>query len=310
MTKDDEKSHYRDGFSKDMTKDHKHPERPATENKKGKVSASKETSPSSQGFFPRVDLEFFEGPLDLLLYLIRKNEYDIFDIPIAQITRQYLSYLDIMKELDLEVAGDFLVMAATLMKIKSRTLLPGQDGESEEEGEDPRAALVRQLLEYQKYKEAADQFHESTQLGRDVFARTFENPELAKADNQESAYLDVDVYQLIEALREVLKRLPEKSAHIIRMEPYSVRERMGQLIEMIKGCKSLSFDSLFNDATEKIEVITTFLSLLELVRLQMMKIHQPERSDTIRIIPLFDDEKAEELGNIFMNDEKSSKEEK
>lgn len=234
----------------------------------------------------RIDLDFFEGPLDLLLYLIRKNEYDIFDIPIAQITKQYLAYLDLLKDLDLEIAGEFLVMAATLMKIKSRMLLPRPKLEEEEDGEDPRAALVRQLLEYQKYKEAAEQFQDQEILGRDVFARKFPSPELSDVESEESSYLEIDVYELIEALRQVLKRIPERSPHVIRMEPYSVRERMGQLVEMLKGVKSITFEELFEGASTRIEVITTFLSLLEMVKLQLVKIYQTGHKEPIRLTPL------------------------
>lgn len=239
---------------------------------------------------PHLTLEIFEGPLDLLLYLIRKNEYDIFDIPIASVTQQYLEYLDILKELNLDVAGDFLVMAATLMKVKSMMLLPRTASLEEEDGEDPRAALIRQLLEYQRYKEAADQFSEREMLGRDVFARDFASPELSKVENEDRSYLEVDVYELIEALRNVIKRLPEDQVHMVRMEPYSVRERMQQLTEILKGVESITFESLFDDAREKIEVVTTFLALLEMIRMQLVSIYQAQNKGTIRIKSLIRDE--------------------
>ena len=239
---------------------------------------------------PRINLKIFEGPLDLLIYLIRKNEYDIFDIPISSITEQYLGYLDVIKDLNLEIAGEFLVMAATLMKIKSRMLLPRPEPEDEDEGEDPRAALVRQLLEYQKYKEAAGELSEKEQLGRDVFSRSFPNPELSTVERQETTYLEVDVYQMIEALRGVLNRLPEKQAHIVRMESYSMRERMAQLVEQLRSVKTITFEGLFQGATRKIEVITTFLALLELIRMQMVKIYQSGVNEPIRITSLVTEE--------------------
>ena len=246
-------------------------------------------------FGPRIKLEVFEGPLDLLLYLIRKNEYDIFDIPVSAITEQYLGYIEAMQNLNLEVAGEFIVMAATLMKIKSRMLLPRPEPEDdEEEGEDPRAALVRQLLEYQRFKEAADALAEKNQLDRDVFARKFPNPELISVVEEESQYLEVDIYELIEAMRSVLRNLPEKAAHLVQMEPYSVRERMGQVIEMMRGRESITFTELFAGVTERIEVVTTFLALLELVRLQMARVYQAELRGTIRIMPLVKDIDSEE----------------
>jgi segregation and condensation protein A len=260
------------------------------------TEAPKTPTPGGHSFSepPRVNLEIFEGPLDLLIYLIRKNEYDIFDIPIAKITEQYLGYLDILKDLNLDVAGEFLVMAATLMKIKSRMLLPRPEAEDDEEGEDPRAALVRQLLEYQKYKEAAEELSGKEQLGRDVFARNFPNPELTKVESQDNTYLEVDVYQLIEALRAVLKRVPEAAEHIVHMEPYSVRERMGQIIQMLKGIESIAFDQLFSDVRVRIEVVTTFLAMLELVRLSMLKVFQTGPKEPIRIMPLLIDETSDD----------------
>lgn len=262
-----------------------------------KNSSNKELRPSFHDLL-RINLEFFEGPLDLLLYLIRKNEYDIFDIPIANITKQYLSYLDLLKDLDLEIAGEFLVMAATLMKIKSRMLLPRPNMEEEEEGEDPRAALVRQLLEYQKYKEAAEGFRDQEILGRDVFARKFPSPELSEVETEESSYIEIDVYDLIEALRKVLKRIPERSPHVIRMEPYSVRERMGQLVEMLKGLKSITFEEVFEGVSTKMEVITTFLALLEMVKMQLVKIYQTGHKEPIRLTPLVTEVSDETLVNV------------
>lgn len=275
-----------------MSQDEKEKQNPTKRTKKSRKTEKRSVSPVKE--LPRINLQIFEGPLDLLLYLIRKNECDIFDIPISEITRQYLDHMDLMKELDLEIAGEFLVMAATLMKIKSRLLLPRPEPEDEDEGEDPRAALVRQLLEYQKYKEAAGELFDMERKARDNVARTFSSPELSTVQRTETAYLDVDVYQLIEALRDVLNRLPEKQAHVIRMEPYSVRERMGQLVEIFKSVKSITFESLFSDASSRIEIITTFVALLEMIRLQFIKIYQVGHHEPIRITPLIIDESEPE----------------
>jgi len=158
-----------------------------------------------------IRIENFEGPLDLLLHLIKKNEMDIYNIPIADITAQYVAYIDAMKNLNLDVAGEFLLMAATLLHIKSRLLLPqAQEDEPEEEEEDPRAELVRRLLEYQKYKEAAASLDARPLLGREVFARTFPSPEFE--ETPESGFEAVGLYDLVEAFRSILRERPPSSA--------------------------------------------------------------------------------------------------
>ena len=157
----------------------------------------------------RVKLDIFEGPLDLLLHLVKKNEVEVSDIPVATITDQYLAYLDLLHQLDLDVAGEYLVMAATLLHLKSRLLLPGEDTTEEEEGEDPRAELVRQLLEYQRFKEVADLLNRQDLLDRDVFARA---PLLDESDNEADIVYDVSLGDLLDALQEVLKHAaPEVS---------------------------------------------------------------------------------------------------
>jgi len=232
----------------------------------------------------QIRLELFEGPLDLLLHLIRVHEYDVFDIPIAEVTHQYNQYLDLMQELNLNVAADYLVMSATLMRIKSRLLLPRLDGEDEDE-EDPRTELVQQLLEYQRYREAAMEIAERPMLGRDVFARKFESPDLREAA-ADSQYLEVDIYQLMAALREVIKHLPADAVHQIKMQRVSIRERMAQLLDVLRSRSSMLFTELFAGDVDRPAVIVTFLALLELTRQKMLRVTQIDRFGPIRIVPL------------------------
>ncbi len=167
-------------------------------------------------------LEGFEGPLDLLLHLIQKNEIDIFDIPMALITEQYLEYLQMMKMINLDIAGEYLLMASTLLHIKSKMLLPKpQDGE-EEEGEDPRAELVRRLLEYQKYKEAAGELEKRPMLGRDVFVRWVPPEEEASEEER----IEVSLFELLEAFRKVLERAKLEGVHEVHLEPISVEDKI------------------------------------------------------------------------------------
>ncbi|HPQ67646.1 MAG TPA: segregation/condensation protein A [bacterium] len=239
----------------------------------------------------QVRLDLFEGPLDLLLHLIREHEYDIFDIPIAEIVRQYNDYLDLLRELDLNIASEYLVMSATLMRIKSRMLLPPSSEEDEEEV-DPREELVQQLLEYQRFKEAAMEMGERPLLGRDVFARKFESPDLKEAEI-EGQYLEVDIYQLMNALASVIKNLPKEAVHQIRLSRVSVRERMMQVLDLLRERTSLLFSELFSADKDKQAVVVTFLALLELIRQGMSKAMQIERFGPIRIMSLLDREEAD-----------------
>lgn len=245
-----------------------------------------------------VKLEIFEGPLELLLYLIRKNEYDIFDIPISEITEHYLQYLELMRELDLDVAGEFLVMAATLLRIKSRMLLPRPEGDEESDMEpDPRAELVEQLIEYYKFREAAMDLESRAMLGRDVFARKFFSPELKEVEQQYSK-LEVNLFELIDALREVLNRAPENTAHIIQAERISIAQKMMQILAFFSGKESVLFADLFASDTDKTEIVISFLSLLEIIRRGFARIHQSEHFGPIWIVPLIsgDIEKVEVEG--------------
>ena len=235
----------------------------------------------------RVKLEVFEGPLDLLLHLIRKNEVDIYDIPIAPIVDQYLAYLDLLRSLDLDVAGEFLVMAATLAHIKSRMLLPPDETEGEEEGPDPRDELVQRLLEYQRYKEAAETLVSREVLGRDVFTRGEASQEIAGAAAAsgipELAFAEVGIFALLEALQDVLKRLGDESLHQVIRERISIAQKISELMNRMRESETLAFDQLFTQVTSRIEVIALFLALLELIRLRILRAEQVDAFGPIHI---------------------------
>ncbi len=226
-----------------------------------------------------IDLECFKGPLDLLLHLIKKHEMDIYDIPIAEITRQYLAAIDAMKSLNLDVAGEFLVMAATLLHIKSRMLLPKSEVEEPEEEEvDPRAELVHRLLEYQKYKDAALSLELLPLLGRDVFVREAGEPEL---EEEEDKLAPVGLYELVEAFRQLLAGKGEPSFHQIEMERFSVADRIQLILSSLAKSPRLSFRDLFGDSMGRGEVVVTFLAMLELVKLRSLRLMQNSRCGTI-----------------------------
>ncbi|WP_425513903.1 segregation and condensation protein A [Geomobilimonas luticola] len=226
----------------------------------------------------------FEGPLDLLLHLIKKNEVDIYDIPIAAVTRQYLEYLELMKELNLDVAGDFLVMASTLLQIKSRLLLPVQVDEEggEEEEEDPRAELVRRLIEYQKYKEAAQQLEVLPLLGRDAFVRSSELPELKEQQLVDDTP-DVELFELVEAFRRVLASLPVQTFHEVGSEQITIADRINDILSLLQERDSVAFEELFSEGTTRDYLIATFLAVLEICKLKMVKLTQVSSFGTIWI---------------------------
>lgn len=227
-----------------------------------------------------VQLEIFEGPLDLLLHLIKKNEVSITDIPIATITEQYLSTIELMQSLNLDVAGEFLVMAATLIHIKSRMLLPpGEEEDEEEEGGDPREELARRLLEYQRFKEAAGELEKREVLKRDVFVRPSEVP----AEVEAGGFEGVSLFDLISALRHVLERFPEERIHEVTLERITVREKMNFLLDDLHRRGKVVFQSLFEAAASRLEVVVTFLAMLELVKIRAIRILQEEKEGPIVI---------------------------
>jgi len=245
-----------------------------------------------------VKLETFEGPLDLLLHLIRKNELNIYDIPIADITRQYLEYIRLMEELNLEVAGEFLVMASTLLQIKSRMLLPAAvDEEGNEEEEDPRAELVRRLLEYQRYKDASLLLRERDLLGRETFARKFDPPDLVDLVPEEGP-LEVELFQLIDAFRKVLAKLPEAVIHQVAADTISIADRITEILAFIIDRKTVLFDELFDERTSREFLVVTFLAILELCKLRMVNIVQDERYGSILLTPAVIEEPAVPEGGL------------
>ncbi|MEI6305572.1 MAG: segregation/condensation protein A [Deltaproteobacteria bacterium] len=233
-----------------------------------------------------VRLEAFEGPLDLLLHLIRKNELDIYDIPVAVITRQYLDYIKLMKDLNLEVAGDFLLMASTLLHIKSRMLLPSEEQEeNEEEEQDPRAELIRRLLEYQQYKDAAMVLGARTLLGRDVFTRTGTELELA-ANLIEEGPLELELFDLVEAFRNLLLRIPAESFHdVTPSELFSIADCINEILSLLQERDTVQFEELVAEDMTRERVILTFLAILELCRLKLIRIFQNAPSGNIWFVP-------------------------
>lgn len=244
----------------------------------------------------RVRLEQFEGPLDLLLHLIKKNQVNIYDIPIAMITQQYLEYLSVMKSLNLTVAGEFLVMAATLVQIKSRMLLPADESETdEEEGPDPREELVRRLLAYRQFKEAAKQLDERERWWREIYAR--EATAVPSARSEEISLDDVTLFDLVDALQNVLARLPADRLVEIVPENLTVKDRMNAILEVLEARESVTFESLFEGQTHRAVVIVSFLALLELVKLGLVRVFQGEAFGAILVMrsfaPVADDEPSE-----------------
>ena len=234
-----------------------------------------------------IKLEIFEGPLDLLLHLIKKNEIDICDIPITVITQQYLEYLEVMKSLNLDVAGEFLLMAATLLHIKSKMLLPPSEEEQneeekEEELEDPRAELVRRLLEYQRFKEAALNLDQGFLLDREVFARKFFAEKFLEG-SEEALSGEATLFDLLEAVKKILQGIPPEEFQEISLDHLNIKEKIHQIMEHLWEKESLTFGELFTPMTLRGEIVMTFLALLELLRLRMIKIYQAESFGTIRI---------------------------
>ncbi len=241
----------------------------------------------------RVELPVFEGPLDLLLHLIRKHEVDIFDIPVALITDKYLAYLEWMRVLDIDIASEFLVMASTLAHIKSRMLLPEEELEEGvgEEEIDPRDELVRRLLDYQRYKEAGEDLRDRPILYRDVFVRGTRTP----ANGPDSPYLGVSVFKLVEAFDRVLKRADKKISYKVMMEHVSIADRIHELAELLRDKPEVVFDELFVEARTRSMVVVTFLALLEMARLRMVRLHQAQDSDVIHVRGLLADEDLESV---------------
>ncbi|MFP8874686.1 MAG: segregation/condensation protein A [Myxococcota bacterium] len=229
----------------------------------------------SSGMGYAVKLPIFEGPLDLLLHLIRQNDLDIADIPVAEVSSQYLEYLELMQELNLDIAGEYLVMAATLALIKSRILLPAEPGEGEEEA-DPRAELVARLLEYQRFKEVAESLSRRRLLGRDVFEARGSEPERRPESERE---IEVGLFELLTTFREVLASADQPpEVHDVEAEVFTVRERMLELAGMFERHDTLEFMRVFDtpagESPSRPLLVATFLAVLELVRMGMFRVYQ------------------------------------
>nr|WP_216611738.1 segregation/condensation protein A [Myxococcus xanthus] len=252
--------------------------------------------PRSPGDNFRIALPNFEGPLDLLLHLIKEHRVDIFDIPLALITEKYLEHLERMREINLDIAGEFLVMASTLAHLKSRMLLPRQDAVSAQEGaevlavaeeaEDPRAELVRRLLEYQKYKDAAEQLATQDLLGRDVFARNVP-VEAVPIPEEEVGLQEFSVLKLVEALDRVLERLQPKLQHEVVRERVTLSEAILRVVERLRPHGQVLFESLFTEeeTPSRQEVVITFLAILEMVKRRLIRVVQDEPLGPILLLP-------------------------
>jgi segregation and condensation protein A len=234
-----------------------------------------------------VRLEIFEGPLDLLLHLIKENRIDIYNIPIALVTEQYLNYLNMMESLNLDIAGEFLLMAATLAHIKSQTLLPPDPTQvdPEEEGVDPRTALVRRLLEYQKYKDAADQLWARPLLERDVFVRPVSVQSRPKAE-EPTELVEISVFKLVEAFHRVLKDMVLDQPHEVAREPITIVDCATDIAHKIRASQegSIRFQDLFEGKQTRVRVITTFLALLDLIRRRVVRVFQADTFSDIQLI--------------------------
>ncbi len=247
----------------------------------GKVKGEAITNLPQDLYIPpdalQIFLETFEGPLDLLLYLIKKQNMDILDISIADVTTQYIQYVELMKDLHLELAADYLVMAAMLAEIKSRMLLPRPVEEEDED--DPRAELIRRLQEYERYKTAAQDLNELPRLNREVFQLIIQPPKIDNPRPQPQLILD----DLLSAFNDVLKRADLSLNHQVQMEPLSVRERMSMVLSQITADKFTAFNDLFTYEEGRLGVVVTFLAILELIKESIVELVQTEPFEPIHI---------------------------
>jgi len=232
--------------------------------------------------------DIFEGPMDLLVHLIKKNEVDIHDIPIALITDQYLEYINWMESMNIDFAGDFLVMAATLAQIKSKTLLPVHEGigdDDDGDGDDPRHAITKPLIEYLQMKSAAEQLSSRNLLGKNIFIRMPGNRD-GYPPIQENEFIRVGLFELIDAFQKVLEKMPGEHRVDLTADRISVKDRISELIDILGEKNSVTFMELFQEKPEKSDVIVTFLAVLELVRLHLVKIAQHVQTGIIRLFYL------------------------
>ncbi len=230
----------------------------------------------------QVKIENFEGPLDLLLHMIRKNELDIYNIPVAEIANQYLEYVEVMQALNLDGVGDFLVMAAALTYYKSKMLLPASEDEEDEEDEfESLEALHKRLIQYQRFKEAAQSLGERDILNRDVF-----NVHLAKNETSQDGQepqLNASLFDLLDAFHEIIKHAPKESIHEIMPERIQLLDRIVDVLDIIKNNRSIAFEKLFIETPSREMMLVTFLSILELVRMQLIHAYQSAAFETVQL---------------------------
>ena len=232
----------------------------------------------------KIQLEKFEGPLDLLLYLIKKDEIDIYDIPIAQVTEQYIQYIELMKVLDLDGIGDFLVMAATLLQIKSKMLLPPDPNEVEPQ-EDPRTELVRRLEEYQRIKEAAEELRMRAEQRQDLFPRRVDAEAMAGLkDEAKEVYFEANLFDLITAVTAAMANKPERASYEVKREEYTVEEKVHSILHLLIDRPSVGLRELFENARDKFEVIVTFMAVLELCKMKEVVVAQKRLFADIELV--------------------------
>ncbi|RJP29733.1 MAG: chromosome segregation protein ScpA [Candidatus Omnitrophota bacterium] len=232
----------------------------------------------------KIKLDIFEGPLDLLLYLVKKDHLNIYDIPIKEVTEQYLRYLELMRLLDLNIAGEFLVMAATLLQIKSKMLLPAEKEEAPEaEAEDPRAELVRRLLEYEKFKEIAQDLRERESAQQEVFKRP-KLPEKQDAAGKNEVYFEANLFDLIAAFSRALEDVPKELFYEVIKDEFTVEDKIHQILHLLLVEQSVQISRLFSEARNKIEVVVTFLGILELIRLKEIVARQKSLFGEIEVV--------------------------
>ncbi len=233
----------------------------------------------------KIKLDIFEGPLDLLLFLIKKDDIDIYDIPITEVTEQYMEYIEMMKLLDLDIVGDFLVMAATLIQIKSKMLLPADPSEEEAEELDPRDELVKRLLEYKQFKEIAEDLKEKESSRQDLFARAVDEEKAKELiDDAKEVYYEVSLFDLISAFTQALRRTPEEVIYELTQEEFTVEKKVHDILHLLVSQDRVILGDLFTRAKSKLEMIVTFMAVLELIRLKEVLVAQRKTFDDIEVL--------------------------
>lgn len=232
----------------------------------------------------KIKLELFEGPLDLLLYLVKKDHLNIYDIPIARVTEQYLQYINLMQLLDLNIAGEFLVMAATLMQIKSKMLLPAEEGQEEsKDQEDPREELVKRLLEYEKFKEIAENLRQKESDQREVYKRPKVEID-TKEEKGKDVYFEASIFDLINAFSKALKDVPKEVFYEVVKDQFTVEQATHEILHLLLVRSQVKLSELFSKAKNKMDIIVTFLAVLELIRVKEIIARQNQLFEDIEIL--------------------------